>query len=96
MADMFGIKVGDKVIAGNTTLVNAARVVDMINREYRTEDGGKPATLVVDGLLFNPKHEDVRDLLDGSELTRVRPRVPAGETKPPAKKPATRRTTGKR
>lgn len=96
MADMFGIKVGDKVIAGNTTLVNAARVVDMINREYVTEDGGKPATLVVDGLLFNPKHEDVRDLLDESALTRVKPRVPAAPSKPAAKKPAARRAAVKR
>lgn len=65
------------LIVVNSTMGNAGAIVDMINKEYATTDGGRPATLVMDQVEYNPKHDVVRDILDGvAGLTRVTPRKP--------------------
>lgn len=77
MAGVHGVEVNGRLVIVNSTLANAAQVTDMINREYRDLDGGPPARLVQDIATYNPKHGEVRDLLDElAGVTRVRERKP--------------------
>jgi hypothetical protein len=85
---------GVGMVVVNSTVGNAGAIVDMINKEYRMADGKAPATLRMSAVEYNPKHEVVRDILDGVEgLTRVTPRKPVASVTPikPARKVAASR-----
>lgn len=70
MGAVHGVEVNGKLLIVNSTLANAAQVTDMINREYRDLDGEPPARLVQDTATYNPKHAEVRDLLDATAGVR--------------------------
>jgi hypothetical protein len=72
------VEVNGRLVIVNSTLANAAQATDMINREYRDLDGEPPARLVQNIATYNPKHGEVRDLLDKlAGVTRGRERKPA-------------------
>lgn len=86
---------GVGLVVINSTVGNAGSIVDMINKEYRTADGKLPATLRMSAVEYNPKHEVVRDILDGIEgLTRVTARKPVATATVSPIKPARRKPTG--
>lgn len=70
MAGVHGVEVNGKLMIVNSTLANAAQATDMINREYADLDGDPPARLIQDIATYNPKHAEVRDLLDGTPGVR--------------------------
>jgi hypothetical protein len=78
VAEVHGVEVNGRLVVVNSTMGNAGMLVDMINREYQDLDGGKPARLVLDAATYNPKHAEVRDLLDALPgVTRIRERKTA-------------------
>lgn len=91
----YGVEVkGLGLVATATTAGNAGAIVDMINKEYAGLNGERPAKLMADEILVNPKHEVIRDILDMSGMVQRKiERKPVEDA--PVVKPAARKTTTK-
>lgn len=69
MAQGFRVRIdGLSMVVAVSTRANATGLAAMINAEY----AGSPASVIAD-VVSNPRHEEMRDLLD-TRLRRIRPR----------------------
>lgn len=84
MAEIYQVLVDGKAFADTTTLQNAASLVTKINKRVE----GKPATLVTEPILYNPKHVVALDVLKELGYTVL---PDPNEEAEPAPKTTTRR-----